>query len=165
METKRKVATGISMIALLALGSAARSAEKPGDVRKQITKAEEEYFALYNKLNTDRQYDMVCRKDVATGTTFAKRVCQPRYVELEQQANATQRIQSAIQAGASASAANTRGADIGAGGAGGPVTTTGASAEGFRRNMLEVLQKSPELQALGRKRDELQARLDELTKK
>jgi hypothetical protein len=33
-----------------------------------------------------------------------------------------------------------------------------------RKNMLDVLQNSPELQALGKKRDELQARYDVATK-
>ena len=37
--------------------------------------------------------------------------------------------------------------------------------DAFRENMLDVLQKSPRLQALRDKRDALQARLDELTKK
>jgi hypothetical protein len=36
--------------------------------------------------------------------------------------------------------------------------------DAFRKNMLDVLQKSPELQALGKKRDELQARYDAATK-
>jgi len=162
---RENIASWTTALALLCLSGAAGSAEKPSDVRKQITKTEEQYFALYNKLNTVRQYDMVCRMDTPTGTTFAKRVCQPRYVQAAQQASATQRVQSAIEAGATAGAGNTRGPDVGAGAAGAVGVNTAGSDEGFRKNMLEVLQASPELQALGKKRDELQARLEELTRK
>ena len=57
------------------------------------------------------------------------------------------------------------------GGLGAEATTAGAAPpsfwqdDGFRKHMLEVLQKSPRLKALGEKRDALQIRLDQLTKK
>jgi hypothetical protein len=152
-------------VALVIVGNAASAAEKASDLRKQITKTEEEYFALYNKLNTDRQYDVVCRKEAETGSTFLKRVCKPRYLEQAQQDAAAERMRSAISAAATASSGNTRGPDVGAGASGGPGVTTGGPDEGFRKNMLEVLQKSEELQVLGRKRDELEQRLAEATKK
>ena len=86
-------------------------------------------------------------------------------LEQLQQSAASERMQSAIQAGATAGAGNGRGPDVGAGAAGRPGFTEGGMDEGFRRNMIDVLQKSPELQALGKKRDDLHARLEEATKK
>ena len=144
---------------LAAVATTALAAEKAADIRKEMAKTEEAYFALYNKLNSDRQYDIVCRREAETGSTFLKRVCKPRYLERVEQAAASERMQSAIQASASA-AANSRGPDIGTASAGGTSSANGTLDEGFRRNMLEVLEKSPELRALGSKRDELQARLD-----
>lgn len=161
--TRTSLASPLLGVLLLAAGAAAFAAEKASDIRKEMTKVEEQYFALYNKLNADRQFDMVCRREAETGSTFLKRVCKPRYLERAQQTAAAERMQSAIQASASASA-TTRGADVGASTAAGVGGTTGGLEEGFRKNMLEVLEKSPELQALGKKRDELQARLDALTK-
>lgn len=164
-ESKRtSLASVLIGAALLAASTAAASAEKASDIRKEMAKVEEQYFALYNKLNTDRQYDMVCRREAETGTTFLKRVCKPRYVERAQQSAASERMQSAIQASATAGAANTRGPDVGATAAGAAATTAASTEEGFRKNMLAVLEKSPELQELGRKRDALQARLDAMSK-
>jgi hypothetical protein len=145
---------------LLAACSAATAAEKPAAIRKEMTKTEEAYFALYNKLNTDRQYDIVCRKEAETGSTFLKRVCKPRYLENAQQAAAAERMQSAIQASVTAAAANTRGPDVGVTSAASGSSSTSDQDAGFRKNMLAVLEKSPELKALGDKRDELQRRLD-----
>jgi hypothetical protein len=160
-------ATGSSslLLALLlvAVSAIAVSAEKPSAIRGEITKTEDAYFALYNRLNTVRQFDMICRKDRATGSSFLVRICQPRYVLAMQEANASQRMQAAVQSGASSGPANSRGPDVGNSVAAG-VSAASVQQDAFNKNMLEVLQNSPELQALGQKRDELQARLQEATK-
>jgi hypothetical protein len=153
MKTKKSPARWIAMLLLVCLSGAAFSAENPSDLRRQIAKTEQEFFALYNKVNTDPQYAMVCKMERAAGTTFATRVCQPQYVEAAQQANASQRMQAATHAGR-VEAANPSAA-----------APFWQADEAFRKNMLDVLQKSPRLQALGEKRDALQARLDELTRK
>ena len=153
MKTKKSRAGWMAMLLLVPLSGAAFSAEKPSDIRQQIAKVEAQFFALYNKLNTDRQYDMVCKMDRATGTNFAARVCKPRYVQIAQQTNATERMQTATHSGPGVEATNPSAA------------LSFPQDDAFRKNMLDVLQKSPELQALGEKRDALQARLDELTKK
>ncbi len=148
---------------LIAVSSAAMSAEKASDIRKQMSKLEDEYFALYNKLNTDRQYDMVCRKEAQTGSRFLKRVCKPRYLESAQQSAASGACSRPsrpalrhppIRAGPTSARHPHRASG----------TPVGGLDEGFRKNMLDVLQKSPELQALGKKRDELQERLNAATK-
>jgi len=153
MKTNKNRAAWMAMLLLVPLSGTAFSAETPSSLRKQIAKTEQEFFALYNTLNTDRQYDMLCKMDRATGTTLAKRVCQPRYVETVQRDHASERVQAAAR-----------------GGPGIDATNPGAAPsfwqdDGFRKNMLEVMRKSPKLQALGEKRDALQVRLDELAKK
>jgi hypothetical protein len=153
MKTKKSWVVWMVSLLLLPLSGTAFSAESPSALRKQIAKAEQEFFALYNTLNTDRRFDIICKTDRATGTNFATRVCQPRYVETEQRAHASERLQTATHAGPGIEASNPGAAP------------TFWQDEGFRKNMLEVLQKSPRLQALGEKRDALQARLDELMKK
>src|SRR5262249_31411740 len=103
---------------------------------------------------TDPQYEMVCKMERADGSTFATRVCQPRYVEAAQQASASQRLQAATHAGrVDATSASTAASPF------------WRDDEGFRKNMLDALQKSPSLQVLGERRGARQARLEELTKK
>jgi hypothetical protein len=149
---------------LLTAGGTASAADKPGALRTEIVKAEDAYFALYNKLNADRQYDMICRKERATGTNFATRVCQPAYLLKANQESASERMRAAVSAGDASGTANARGSNIGNPATTAPTVEMAAKDEAFRRNMIEVLQGSPELQELGRKRDELQARLDAVTK-
>lgn len=152
MNKKNRV-TSMAVVLFSFLSGAALGADSPSDLRRQIAKAEKDFFTLYNKLNSDRQYDMICKTDRTTGTTMAARVCQPRYVEASQRATSSERIQTAARGGPGVDAVN-------------PGAAVGVSQEeGFRQNMREVLAKSPELQALGQKRDELQARLDAITKK
>ena len=151
-------------VLLLAAGGGAVAAEKPGALRTQIVKAEDAYFALYNQLNTDHQYDVVCRKEKATGTNFLTRVCKPRYMEKANQAAAAETLRVATLAGETTGMANSRGPNVGATVATASSGELGDKQEALRKNMLEVLQKSPELQALGKKRDELQVRLEAATK-
>jgi len=154
----RRAAT-LAAALLLAAAAPAAIAQKASTLRKEMAKVEKEYFALYNKLNTQRQFDMVCRMEAATGSNFARRVCQPRYLENAKQANAAERIDAANHAGTPP----TGGAQVGA-------TMLGATSvvdsqqEAFRQNMLDVLQRSPELRALGQKRDELQHQLEGMSK-
>jgi hypothetical protein len=147
---------------LLAAGPMSQAADRPRDLQAEMVRVENEYFTLYNQLNTDHQYDMVCRKERPTGSSFDVRICQPQYVLTAKEATASNRMQSAVSAGQSAGPANSAGPDVGN-------TVPGVAGQlnkddAFRKNMLDVLQKSPELQALGKKRDELQARYDAATK-
>lgn len=146
-------------------GGAASAADSPGKLRTEMAKAEQDYVALYNKLNSDRQFDIVCKTDRPTGSSFPVRVCQPRYLLRATEKSATERMQSAVGAADSTGGANARGPDVGAGaGASGAVVGQPDKQQAFRQNILDVQQKSPELQALGLRRDELQARYDVATK-
>jgi hypothetical protein len=148
---------------MLLVCTAAVASESPSKVRNEMTKAEKQYIDLYNKLNEVEEFDISCTENRATGTTFVNRVCQPRYLTRAKEKSATERMQAAVAAGESTGQANSRGPDVGAASVGGGATVVMDKNEAFRKNLLEVLQKSPELQELARKRDELQARYRELS--
>jgi hypothetical protein len=153
MKTKKNRALWLVLL-LVSLSGTAFSGESPPELHQQIAKTEQEFFALYNKLNTDPQYEMICKMDRETGSSFANRVCQPRFFLAAQQATASNRMQAAAHGGLGAEATNV-----------GTPQPSFWQDDGFRKHMLEVLQQSPKLKALGEKRDALQIRLDELTKK
>jgi hypothetical protein len=157
-------ATARGMAALLLVTAAAASTDNPRQLQDEMVKVENEFFALYNQLNTDHQFDMVCRNERQTGSRFDARVCQPRYLLTAKENAASERVHSAIAAGESSAPANSRGPDVGAAVAGGTATAHVSKDEAFRQNLLDVLQKSPELQGLGKKRDELQTRYEAATK-
>ena len=154
-----------SVITIAAACSPAFAADSPGKLRAEMARAERDYVDLYNKVNTNPEFAIVCRMDTPTGTTFAVRVCQPKYLITANARSASERVQTAVAAGNSTGGANANGPNVGTGfGGAGGVSVADDKDEAFKQNMLDLLQKSPELQALGKKRDDLQARLNEATK-
>jgi hypothetical protein len=152
-------------VVLLAIATGTLAAESPGKLRSEMAKAERQFIDLYNKVNSNPEFAIVCRMDKPTGTSFAVRVCQPKYLMTETARAASERFQSAVAAGNSTGAANSNGPNVGAGFAAGSAGSTAGDKEAaFKQHMLELLNKNPELQALGTKRDELQARYDETMK-
>ncbi len=151
--------------ALLLCAAAAQAADSPGKLRAEMAKAERQYIDLYNKVNTNPEFAILCRMDKTTGSSFAVRVCEPRYLVSAKARAASERMESAISAGNSTGGANANGPNVGAGNGGAAGTTSLADKdEAFRQNMLQLLQKNPELQALASKRDELQSRYDDATR-
>jgi hypothetical protein len=49
-------------------------------MRQEIIEAEERFFALYNELNKNDDFDVHCRRYVPTGTHLAQRVCRVEFV-------------------------------------------------------------------------------------
>ena len=149
---------------LFALCGTAAGADSPSKLRSEMTKVEKEYVELYNKLNTEREFAIVCKMQQPTGTRFPVRVCQPRYLVNAAEEAATESMQSAMQS-ASATRDNvgqpTGGLGVASIGAGAPGQS--ARQQAFFLHVADVQQKSPELQALGKKREELQARYTEAT--
>ena len=154
----------LQRLILIVACRSAFAADSPGKLRTEMTKAEKAYIDLYNKVNTDPQFAIICRMDTPTGSNFAVRVCQPRYLLHAAEKSATERMQSAVAAGDATGPANANGPNVGAASGGGAAAVSQDKDEAFRQNMLGLLQKSPELQALAKKRDELQARYAEATK-
>ena len=50
------------------------------NLRRGIFKAEEDFYSVYNELNDDRDYDVFCRYERATGTNIKHHVCRARFV-------------------------------------------------------------------------------------
>ena len=59
-------------------------------LRRDVIEAEERYFALYNELNTNDDYDVHCELRAELGTRIKTRICTVVYVEkaLEEEAHA-----------------------------------------------------------------------------
>jgi hypothetical protein len=153
----------LSAFALQVACASAVAAESPGKLRTEMARAEREFFDLYNKANTNPEFAIVCKMETPTGTNFAVRVCRPRYLITANAESASERMQAAIAAG-NATGPNANGPNVGAGVAAGGGDAVADKDKAFKQNMLDVMQKSPELQALGKKRDELQTRYDDVMK-
>lgn len=49
-----------------------------GALRAELVRAENEVFNLYNELNDDDDYDIICKRVASIGSQIKKRVCQAR---------------------------------------------------------------------------------------
>ena len=58
-------------------------------MRAEIDAVQNRAFALFNELNVDNDYDIVCRRETPTGSHIPVRVCRPRYAD-RLEAEATQ---------------------------------------------------------------------------
>lgn len=161
---KARVLVMVSALALQIAGASALAAESPARLRTEMARAEREFFDVYNKANTNPEFAIVCKMETPTGTNFATRVCRPRYLITADAQAASEHLQAAIEAGTATGPANANGPNVGAPVAAGGGNGTADKDQAFRQNVLEVMQKSPELQALGKKRDDLQTRYDEAMK-
>jgi hypothetical protein len=151
MTPKKMLAVFMSTLLLAGLGQAALASENSTNLPKQIAKTKKEYFALYNQLNTNPQFEMVCRR------VFGELTCKPRYFM-----EARQKAKKVCSAGgvypepgvgyiyiSSESCRIDRN----------KVLSSAAEQEvEFQRNVVQVFQRSPELQSLGLKLEELQGR-------
>jgi hypothetical protein len=50
-------------------------------MRIEIVRLEEKFYSNYNALNTDRQFDIHCFFEAATGTLIKQRICRARFVD------------------------------------------------------------------------------------
>ncbi|MEJ0098672.1 MAG: hypothetical protein WDO12_02595 [Pseudomonadota bacterium] len=149
---------------LLVACAAASAGESPSQLRTELAKIEKQYIELYNKTNTNPQFEIVCKMEKATGTQFATRVCRPRYVLDAMQNSASDIVQRAINSGATSGASSS-----GPGAGATPVVgATGNQVDkdtAYKQNLMDAQLKNPELMALGKKHDELQKQLDDAAKK
>lgn len=50
------------------------------ELRRDVFKAEEDFYSVYNKLNDDKEYDVRCFYEKPTGTRIKNHVCRARFV-------------------------------------------------------------------------------------
>ena len=51
------------------------------DLRRDLWRAEKDFYSIYNKLNDDGIYDVVCRKQAPTGSMIKTQVCRPKFLD------------------------------------------------------------------------------------
>lgn len=51
-----------------------------GDLRRDVFEAEEDFYALFNQLNDEPDYNVRCFYEKATGTNIKNHVCRARFV-------------------------------------------------------------------------------------
>jgi hypothetical protein len=164
MNRSLRIRGSIAALLMLAICASTGAAESQSKLRSSIAKVDKQYIELYNKLNTESQYEIVCRNEKTTGTNYASRVCRARYLRNAMENASSERMRSAFEPGSNSSPNNTA-ANPGIGGA---LTGTGMSGmdekdEAFRQHLIAVMQKNPELQELGKQRAALQQQIDEVT--
>jgi hypothetical protein len=62
---------------------------RPEQLRVEIERAENAFYERFNAVNSDDEYDIVCRYQAVTGSRVPRRICEPEY-ELAAQAQAGQ---------------------------------------------------------------------------
>jgi secretin/TonB-like protein len=120
-----------------ALPEVAVSAERDELValRAKMTKLEEEFFAQYNRLNTDDQFDIACHEEVSSDGRVPLRICRPAFVdELQGAANLVAP----------------------------PVATVLAKSKDYEKNVLDLIQRYPQLRRVVREREALEAQYEAL---
>jgi hypothetical protein len=99
MNTDMKTLTAVIVLALSSAPLFAQEGENAGDeitvirapslqsLRADLVRAEDAAYALFNELNDDDAYDIICKKETRIGSQFRNRVCLPailRDTEVEQ---------------------------------------------------------------------------------
>jgi hypothetical protein len=57
-------------------------------LRVQIELAQDRMFGLFNELNDDDRYDILCREEKRIGTLISQRVCRPEFLRAAMERNA-----------------------------------------------------------------------------
>jgi len=105
-------------------------------MRQDIIKTEDKFFALFNELNKDDDYDVHCGNEARTGTRLKQRVCRVHYYE-KAQADEARAMLTGDYAPPADMIALERGAE-------------------YEKKALAVINAHPELRKLIRERDALE---------
>jgi hypothetical protein len=116
-------------------------------MRAELADLEDRFYALYNELNKDKDFDVHCYREAPLGTLIKRRICRVAYVE-EAQANRGQAFVAGIRDGNPM-----RGLEAPA-----PESVEIARQEEFRANALKVINGDKRLLRLARERVALQKR-------
>ena len=50
------------------------------ELRRDVYRAEEDFYSVYNKLNDDKEYDVRCFYETPTGTHLKNHICRAKFV-------------------------------------------------------------------------------------
>ena len=86
---KKQLFLVAQLIGLLILSSGVRGAEEEqiiiedlsvGELRQQIDRIQREFYRVYNTLNEDDSYDIICHKYTPTGSNISREACEPDFL-------------------------------------------------------------------------------------
>ena len=101
----------------------------------EIYKTEDRFYALYNQLNANHDFDMHCAEEARTGTVLLQRVCRPEYIEKAEAEQARAFLTGNIAPPA--------------------VAVAEARRAEYRKNVLDTVKRNPQLLQLLRARYEM----------
>ena len=56
------------------------SQKSPGDLRRDVSRSEKDFYSIYNRLNDDSLYDVYCTREAPTGSVIKSQVCRPKFL-------------------------------------------------------------------------------------
>lgn len=110
------------------------------ELRQQMVQLEDKFYALYNELNTDRDFEVHCHIEAPTGRIIKERVCRLAFVE-----NAQEREVQAMLEGHAAPPAD---------------AVHQARTPEFEAHFMKVVNSDPRLRKLVRQRESLEQKYD-----
>lgn len=144
----------------------------PWQLRREAQRVEERFFALYNTLSSRNEFDIACTRETVPNSKRKYRSCRPRFLLKAERTDAEAFLDGVLFSAAntgsggdrqSVSTASLQGGPGGIGQRGGnamlPQNEVEARREEYRRYMLEIINSSPDLLALVRDREALDAQL------
>jgi hypothetical protein len=114
-------------------------------MRERIVAAEDRFYALYNELNKNDDYDVHCTNEAPLGTRLKKRICRVEFYSRAKQEYG-------------ASIVSMLGGVAGGGSAKSPTLIALEREPEYRATMLQVVQENPGLLRLLKERDALEKR-------
>lgn len=51
------------------------------ELRRDLWRAEKEFYSIYNKLNDDSLYDVRCTREAPTGSVIKVQMCRPKFLD------------------------------------------------------------------------------------
>ena len=114
-------------------------------MHKAITDADDRFFARYNEINRNHDFDVHCAMEAPLGTKLKQRICRAAFQEKAEEEWARALLQG--------TAANP------------PEVVRVAREDQYRKNLLDVVRGNPELMKMLRQRDALEKKYEAELKK
>lgn len=116
------------------------------DMPREIDKAEERFFQLYNELNEKQDLDIRCYKDTPTGSRIPQQICKPVFF-----ARAQENLMQNLLARLGVAGALKRDARL-------PMQVMHERFDELVDNLAQLLEDNPQLMQLLQERSQLEAR-------
>jgi hypothetical protein len=118
--------------------------QKQEQLRREVNRREDKIYEIFNRNNTDNQYDIICSVSAETGTLIRQKRCHPRFVQ-------------------DADAADMQGFFVGYSTIPAPLIIA-AKRQEMQRKMIEMLRTHPELRTAVTRYHDSKVQFDALMK-